>query len=75
MIKISMRELSRHLAEYVEKAQKGERIIVTKRNTPLIQISYFNENVKLPSWKTDFKPIKIKGEPASKTIIKMRKES
>ena len=74
MIKISVRELTHHLSEYIEKAEKGERILITKHNKPAVQLSYYNENVNELSWKKSFVPIKIKGEPLSKTIIKMRRK-
>jgi len=74
MIKISVREFTHHLSEYLQRAEKGEKIIITKRNKPTAQLSHFNENVSHPSWKESFQPIKIKGEPLSTTVIKMRQE-
>ena len=75
MIKISIREFTHHLSSYIEKAEKGEKIIITKRNKPAVELSYYKENISPPSWKSPhFHPVKIKGEPLSKTIIKMRRE-
>ena len=74
MIKISVREFAHHLSEYIQRAERGEKILITKRNKSAVQLSYYNEHVSEPSWKKPFEPAKIKGEPISKTIIKMRHE-
>jgi len=74
MIKISVRELAHNLTTYIDKAQAGERIVVTKRNKPMAVLSYYSDTVTAPSWKKAFKPVHIKGEPASKTILKARDE-
>ena len=74
MIKISMHEFVHHLADYVIKAEQGEKIVVMKRNKPAVQISHYNEHVQQPSWKNEFVPVKIKGAPLSKTIIEMRRK-
>ena len=74
MTQISMREFTHHLSVYIQKAERGEKIVITKHNKPIVQISYYNEQVTSPVWKNPFKPVKIKGEPISKTITKMRRE-
>ena len=74
MIKITMREFSHHLSSYVQRAEEGEKVVITKRNKPSVQLSHYRENVSSPSWKMVFNPIKIKGEPLSKTVIRMRKD-
>ena len=74
MVKISTREFAHHLSKYIQRAERGEKILITKRNRPSVQLSYYNEQMTEPNWKTPFEPVKIKGEPLSKTIIKMRRE-
>ncbi len=74
MIKITMREFSHHISEYVQRAEQGEKVVITKRNKPSVQLSHYRENASSPSWKMSFDPIKIKGEPFSKTLAKMRKD-
>ena len=74
MVKISIREFAHHLAKYIERAERGEKILITKRNKSSVQLSSYNEHVDEPSWKKHFQPVRIKGESLSKTIIKMRQE-
>ena len=74
MIKITMREFSHHVSGYVRRAEQGEKVVITKRNKPSVQLSHYRENVSSPSWKSTFVPVPIKGEPLSQTVIKMRKD-
>ena len=69
-----MREFTHHLSVYIQKAERGEKIVITKHNKPVVQISYYNEQVTRPVWKKYFQAVKLKDEPLSKTIIKMRRE-
>lgn len=72
MIKISVREFTHHLAEYIRRAEKGEKIIITKRNKPAVELSYYNEHVDIPSWKRPFEAVKIKGESIADTVRNLR---
>ena len=75
MVKINIRELAHHLAEYLEKAQKGERIVVMRRHKPIAEIVPHQKNVLYPPWKRKIKRIKLKsGISMSEEIIKMREE-
>ncbi len=74
MIKISMREFSHHISEYIDKAQKGEQIVLTKRNKPLVDILPHRETANASGWKRKINKIRVKGESFAQTITKLRGE-
>ncbi len=74
MIRVSMREFVHHLSSYIEQASQGERIVITKRDKPLVELSDYNEHVLKPKWKRKIQKIAVRGEPFSETVIKMRQE-
>lgn len=77
---IKYTDLRNEGSKVFDEVEKGEQFIVTRRGLPVAQIIPFpvlnaSTKGKKKSWQDDFEPIKIKGEPASQTIIKMRRES
>ncbi len=75
MKSINIRELTHHFSSYLKIVKRGERIVVTQRNLPVADLVPHNKNVEAPpAWKRPIKRIQIKGEPLSKTVIRMREE-
>jgi len=75
MKSINIRELTHHFSAYLKIVKRGEHIVVMERNLPVADIIPHNENVEAPpAWKRTIQRIRIKGEPLSKTVIRMREE-
>ena len=74
MVAVNIREFSHHLSKYLKDIKAGERIVLMERNVPIADISPHNPHLAQPGWKRKIDRIQIKGEPASKTIIRMREE-
>ena len=75
MVKINMREFSRHLAEYITRANEGEKFVIIKRNKPVAEIIPHETKKVKPKWSTVMPTIKLKnGLSASEELIKMRQE-
>ncbi|MBI3601409.1 MAG: hypothetical protein HY209_00720 [Candidatus Omnitrophica bacterium] len=76
MTVISVREFSHHMAKYLKKLRSGQGFVLKYRNQPIAQVTpnYIPSTGVVPSWKRPFKRIKVKGEPVSQTISRMRHE-
>ena len=75
MIEVNIRDLTHHFSDYLKEVKAGERITILERNRPVAEIVPHNPHVTYPAWKRPIKRIKIAGEPLSKTVVKMRRES
>lgn len=74
MTQVTIRQLTHGFAGYLKAVQKGERIVVLHRHTPVADLVPHNENLTQPGWKRPITRIKVKGEPFSKTVSRMRTE-
>jgi len=74
MIKVNMREFSHNITKYIERANKGEKIVLFNRHKPVVDIMPHNEHPEKPGWKRKIDKITIKGETFAKTVAKIRKE-
>ena len=74
MTQVTIRQLTHGFAGYLKAVEKGERIVVLHRHTPVADLVPHNENLTQPGWKRPITRIKVKGEPFSKTVSRMRAE-
>ncbi len=74
MTQVTIRQLTHGFSGYLRAVKKGERIIILDRKTPVADMIPHNENLALPGWKRPITKLKVKGEPFSQTVIKMRSE-
>lgn len=76
MIKAGIRDARQHLTEYLSKVQKGEDVIITKRNEPIAKISPIKKKIRngLVNHKALRKSIIAKGKSMSQIIVDYRKE-
>ena len=74
MISVNIRELTHNFSDYLKEVKAGERVTILERNTPVADIIPHNENIALPGWKRPVKRLKLKGEPLSNTIVKLRRK-
>ncbi len=44
---IGLREVNQHLSHYIELAEKGEEIIVTRRGQPIVRLSSIEQKKQL----------------------------
>ncbi len=44
---IGLREVNQHLSHYIEMAEKGEEIIVTRRGEPIVRLSPIEQKKQL----------------------------
>ncbi len=74
MKSINIRELTHHFSDYLKIVQRGEHIVVMQRNLPVADLIPHNENIISPAWKRTIQRIRVKGEPFSKTVERLRNE-
>ena len=76
MIKTGIREARRRFSEYINKVQKGEEIIITKRGEPIAKLVSIQKRKcnKLKSHKELRNSIKRMGKPLSKILLESREE-
>lgn len=74
MVKINMREFSHNIARYIERARRGEKIVLVKRQKPVVDIMPHNECPQKPGWKRKIDKIHARGETFAQTVVKMRQE-
>ena len=77
MIRTGIREARRRFSEYLNKVQKGEEIIITKRDEPIAKLVSIQKKKlnKLKSHKELRNSIKRMGKPLSKILLESREES
>ena len=71
---VNIRELTHHFSSYLKAVRQGERFVVMDRSSPVADLVPHNKNVQTPAWKRPIKRIRVKGEPLSKTAIRLRAE-
>ena len=76
MIKAGVKEARQHLTEYLNLVEKGEEIIITRRNEPIAKIIPIRRKVnrELRDHKALRESIRRKGKPLSEIVLENRKE-
>ena len=76
MIKTGIKEARQHFTEYLAKVEKGEEIIITKRNEPIARISSLKTRGTgaLASRKALRESLRAKGKALSEVVIASRKQ-
>lgn len=76
MIKTGIKEARQHFTEYLAKVEKGEEIIITKRNEPIAKISSLKMKTGglLSSRKALREALRVKGKALSEVVIASRKQ-
>ena len=74
MTQVTIRQLTHGFSGYLKAVKRGERIVILNRRVPVADLIPHNENLAQPGWKRPISKIKVKGEPFSKTVSKMRDE-
>lgn len=76
MITAGVKEARQHFTEYLSRVEKGEEVIITKREEPVAKISAIQKKAKgrLFSHKELRDSIIVKGKSLSEIIVESRKE-
>lgn len=74
MVKISMREFAHNMAEYVRRAQKGERIVLMKHKEPVVELTPHQASAPTPGWRRKIKKVKVRGKTFASTVEEMRRQ-
>lgn len=75
MIKISMREFTRNVAEYISRVNHGEKFVITKRNKSVADIVPHKGDKIKPGWSTVLPRKKLKSKAsASELYLKYKNE-
>lgn len=76
MMKTGIKEIRKSLSEYINRVQKGEEIIITKRDQPVAKLVPIEKTIPrtLKSHKKLRNAIKPMGKPLSEIIIESREE-
>ena len=71
-----IKEARQHLTEFLARVEKGEEVIISKRNEPIAIIKPIKKEVKrhLKSHKELRTSILAKGKPLSRVVSESRKE-
>ncbi len=76
MAEASVKDVRNNLRAYLDRAEAGEEIIVLRRGKEVARIvPPRRERGRFPDLTEFRKSIEIRGEPASETLIRMRRES
>jgi prevent-host-death family protein len=75
MIKTGIKEARQHFTEYLSRVEKGEEIIITKRNEPIARISPMKTRTAgvLESRKAFRDALRAKGPALSEVVLASRK--
>lgn len=71
---VNIRELTHHFSSYLKAVKRGESLVVMERSSPVADLVPHNKNVRKPDWKRPIRKIRIKGEPLSETVVRLRAE-
>lgn len=74
MTQVTIRQLTHGFSGYLKAVERGERIVILNRRTPVADLIPHNENLVRPGWKRPISKIKIKGTSMSALVSKMRAE-
>ncbi|MBM2837865.1 MAG: Antitoxin [Deltaproteobacteria bacterium] len=76
MITAGVKEARQHFTEYLSRVEKGEEVIITKREEPVAKISAIQRKAKgrLLSHKELRDSIMAKGKPLSEIVVESRQE-
>lgn len=76
MMKTGIKETRKRLSEYINRVQKGEEIIITKRNEPVAKLVPVEKKIPrtLKTHKELRKAIKPTGKTLSQIVIESREE-
>ena len=75
MIETNVREVKAKLSAYLSCVEQGEEVMIVRRGKPVATLKPVKEPAALPSMKSFREKIRLRGLPASQTIIRMREES
>jgi prevent-host-death family protein len=76
MVEVSVKEARDNFRTYLDRAEAGEEIIVTRRGKEVARIvPPRREPKKFPDLTEFRKSIELRGEPMSETVIRQRRES
>ncbi|MCG2775564.1 MAG: type II toxin-antitoxin system prevent-host-death family antitoxin [Desulfobacterales bacterium] len=76
MIKTGIKEMRKNFSEYINRVQKGEEVIITKRDEPVAKLVPVEKKIPrtLKTHKELRKAIKPMGKPLSEVILESREE-
>lgn len=75
MLEVNVKEVRNHLSTLLNKVEKGEEVIITRRGKKVARLAPPKKEIsKFPSLKSFRATIKIKGKPLSQTVIALREE-
>ena len=61
MQEVNVRTFTHNFKKYMELVCKGETVVVTKYNKPIMDITPHNTATRKPNWKRKITPIEAKG--------------
>jgi len=74
MLRANVREAKAKLSAYLNMVEQGEEILILKRGKPIAILKPVEKPGTLTSMKELRDKISLKGEPASKTVLRMRED-
>ena len=74
MIEVNVKKARENLSELLDKIEKGEEIIITRRGKRVAHMVSPKRAVSLPSLKSLRESIEVRGEPLGVAVMKNRQE-
>lgn len=75
MVVMNIREARRNFSRLIEKAERGERVVITRRGREVVCLDRIHQTgKKLPSLADFRKGISVRGEALSQSIIHDRQD-
>ncbi len=76
MDQMTLREARRRLSEILDDVERGKSVVITRHGRPVARVSPVepDEGKQLPDLTEFRKSIRVKGEPLSKTVVRLRRQ-
>ena len=74
MIKISVREFTHHISQYMKRAHNGERLVITKRDRPFVDLCPPHAEKMPQGWSMEQPRKYVKGLSLSQELTHARSE-
>lgn len=75
MLEVNVREVRSKLSLLLDKVERGEEVIITRRGKKIARLAALDSGERLPSLKKFRNTLKTNGTSLSKTIINLRNET
>ena len=75
-MKVTVREVRKELSRLLTRVEAGEEVVITRNGKEVAKLVATSETLKVLPDLTEFRAsLQLKGEPISRTVVRMRDDS